>query len=284
MRVPLPVVRGVLRWVVRPAFGPQVPIALQRRIADAMSRGTPAPRAVSATEVVLGGRPARRYAAVGASSDGAVLWVHGGAFITGSYATHGAFAAHLSAAVGAPVYLLDYRLAPEHPHPAAVDDIVAALALIPEEVVVLGGDSAGGCLALLAAPWASRRLAGLALVSPAVDLTLASCRAWTGDDPLIRTAWGEQGIAAMFGATPPDLLAADLTALPLMVVHVSEHERLRPEGEDLARRTGAELVVVPQAWHDIHLQSGLVRRADEATRQLGASIAAFLVKDRGTSA
>lgn len=284
MRVPLPVARGAMRWVVRPVLGPAVPITMQRRLGDAMSKGAPHPKGVTATDVVLGGRPARRYCAAGASRDGAVLWVHGGAFITGSFATHGAFAAHLSVAVGAPVYLIDYRLAPEHPHPAAVEDIVNALALIPETEVVLGGDSAGGCLALLAAPRASRRLAGLALVSPVVDLTLASCRAWTGDDPLIRTVWGQQGIAAMFGATPPDLLATDLTALPPMVVHVSEHERLRPEGEDLARRTGAELVVVPQAWHDIHLQSGLVRRADEATRQLGASIAAFLVKDRGTSA
>ena len=276
MRIPLPVVRGVMRWVVRPVLGPQVPITMQRRLGDALSKGTPHPKGVTLTDVVLGGRPARRYAPPGASTDGAVLWAHGGAFITGSYATHGAFAAHLSVAVGSPVYLLDYRLAPEHTHPAATDDIVAALALIPEPKVVLGGDSAGGTLALLAALRSPRALAGLALVSPVVDLTLASSEAWTGDDPLIRTAWGRQGIAAMFGAEPPDLVGADLSGLSPTVVHVAEHERLRPEGEALARLVGAELVVVADAWHDIHLQAGIVRRGDEATTQLGASMKALL--------
>ena len=261
-----------MRYAVRPALGPQVPIWLQRRLGDAMSKGTPAPKDVVATDVVLGGRPARRYSGPSASPDRAVLWAHGGAFITGSYATHGAFGAHLSKAVGAPVYLLDYRLAPEHTHPAATDDLVAALGLVPEDRVVLGGDSAGGCLALLAALRTPRTLAGLALVSPAVDLTLASSEAWTGDDPLIRTAWGRQGIAAMFGAAPPDLLGADLSGLPPMVVHVAEHERLRPEGEALARLVGAELVVVADAWHDIHLQAGIVRRGDEAVEQLAAWI------------
>ncbi len=261
-----------MRHVVRPVFGPPVPVRLQRRVADAMSRGTPHPRGVQATDVVLGGRPARRYAGPGSSGHGAVLWAHGGAFITGSYATHGAFAAHLALAAGVPVYLADYRLAPEHVHPAAVDDLVAALALIPEPKVVLGGDSAGGTLALLTAPRTSRALAGLALVSPLVDLTLDSGRAWTGDDPLIRTVWGEQGVRAMFG---DDLPVIALTQLPT-VVHVAEHERLRPEGEELAARTGAELLVVPEGWHDIHLQAGLVRRGDEATAQLGASIRALL--------
>ncbi len=272
MRVPLPVVRAVLKGTARPVFGPPVPVRAQRVFMDAASRGNPVPAQVVVTDLVLGGRPARRFAAPDATEAGAVLWAHGGAFITGSLVSHGAFAGHLAVACLAPVYLLDYRLAPEHRHPAATDDVVAALAQVPEPRLVLGGDSAGGCLALLAAPRAERELAGLALVSPVVDLTLASCAAWTGPDPLIRTAWAKQGVAAMFGDRLPEVVDPTVPC----VVHVSEQERLRPEGEALARRLGAELVVVPEAWHDIHLQAGLVRRADEAVTDLGRSIRRLL--------
>lgn len=276
MRVPLAVQRASMRWLVRPVYGPPLPVAAQRRLGDLMGRVQPHPRGVTASDVRLGGRPARRYVPAGARTDAAVLWLHGGAFMTGSDRTHGSFAAHLAREVGAPVYLLDYRLAPEHPHPAAVEDVEAAFALVPEPHVVLGGDSAGGCLALLAALGGTTRPAGLALVSPVVDLTLASSRAWTGDDALVRSSWVEQGVAAMFGADRPDLLAADLSGLPPAVLHVAEHERLRPEGEVLAGRLGAELVTVPDGWHDIHLQAGLVREAATAVAQLGGAIRRFL--------
>lgn len=271
MRVPLPVVRTLLQFAVRPVCGPQVPIPAQRWYLNVMSARTPLAKGVEALDVVLGGRPARRYAGQDADLDRAVLWAHGGAFITGSYATHGAFASHLALAVGAPVYLLDYRLAPEHPHPAARDDLLAALSFLPAGRVVLGGDSAGGTLALLAAASCSRPLSGVALISPVVDLTHASSDAWTGRDPLIRAAWARQGVNAMFGPSVPEVPA------PLVptVVHVSEHERLRPEGEQLAANCGAELVVVADAWHDIHLQAGLVRRGDEAVAQLAGSIRAM---------
>lgn len=272
MRVPLPVVRNVLRFTVRPICGPQVPIRGQRAYLNLMSSRTPLAKGVTVTEVKLGDRPARRYAPTVVAADTAVLWAHGGAFITGGYATHGAFASHLAAAVGAPVYLLDYRLAPEHQHPAAVDDLVAALPLIPEARVVVGGDSAGGTLALFTADRSPRPLAGVALVSPCVDLTREMSRAWEGNDPLIRASWGRMGIRAMFGPSVP---VVPVPSVPT-VVHVSEIERLRPEGEKLAADAGAELVVVPDAWHDIHLQAGLVKRADEALAQLATSIRGFL--------
>lgn len=272
MRLPLPVVRTLLQLTVRPVLGPQVPIPVQRLYQNLMSSRTPLAKGIQVKDVVLGGRPARRYAMPDAATDQAVLWAHGGAFITGSYGTHGAFAANLAAAVGAPVYLLDYRLAPEHKHPAAVNDLAAALPDVPEPRVVLGGDSAGGALALFAAEQSARPLAGVALVSPVVDLTRESAQAWTGKDALIRSAWGKMGITAMFGSATP---AVPVPTVPT-VVHVSEHERLRPEGEKLAADCGAELVCVPNGWHDIHLQAGLVREADVALKQLAGSIKAFL--------
>ena len=270
MRVPAPAVSAFLRYTVRPVYGPPFPIPFQRWYGDQLARSQRVPSSVTTTDVLLGARPARRYAGPGARTDAAVLWVHGGAFITGSYATHGSFAAHLALASGAPVYLLDYRLAPEHPAADAVADVVAASVRVPEGRLVLGGDSAGGALALLAAPDVACE--GLALVSPMVDLTRATADAFTGTDILIRSSWGRTGVAAAF----PDGLPTVQDPVVPTVVHVADVERLRAEGEALARRVGAELVVVEGGWHDIHLQAGLVRQAHDAVRQLGESVRAFV--------
>jgi acetyl esterase/lipase len=264
--------RLVMKYGIRPIYGPPMPIGLQRRLGDLAGHLQRVPRGVTATEVVLGGRKARRFAPKAGGSSGAVLWLHGGAFITGSTWTHGSLAAHLALATRCPVYLLDYRLAPELPHPAAVDDAVAALDLVPERKVVLGGDSAGGALALLAAARTTRELAGIALVSPLIDLTHETAKAFEGSEVLVRADWAEQGVHAMFGDDVPEV--PDPT-VPL-VVHVAEHERLRREGELLAERTGAELVCVEGGWHDIHLQAALVPAARRAVRQLASSISSFL--------
>ena len=268
--------RLVLKYGIRPVYGPPMPITMQRVLGDLAGGLQRMPRGVSAAEVVLGGRKARRYAVSDASAEGAVLWLHGGAFITGSTKTHGSLAAHLALASELPVYLLDYRLAPEHKHPSAVDDIVAALKLLPEPRVVLGGDSAGGCLALLAADRGVRDLAGLALVSPLVDLTHETARAYDGQEVLVRSDWAEQGVAAMFG---DDLPPVPDPSVPL-IVHVAEHERLRAEGEALARRVGGELYCVPGGWHDIHLQAALVREAGKAVRLLGEQVARLVTQPR----
>lgn len=267
MRQPYPVVRATVRAAAAAIYRPQVPPRLQRRLGDLAAVAQTVPRGVTSTRVLLGGRPAVRWAAPGASTEAAVLWVHGGAFIACSVTTHRSFAAHLALDSGLPVYLLDQRLAPEHPYPAAVDDTVAAVPLVPEGRVVLGGDSAGGATVLLAAPHVE--ITGLALVSPVVDLTLRTSGAWTGQDIVVSSGWAQQGLGAMFptGERPT---VVDPT-VPT-VVHVAEHERLRPEGEALAARVGAELVVVPRGWHDIHLQCALVEEGREAVRQLGVSV------------
>ena len=100
----------------------------------------------------------RRFAAGGddPARRPALLWIHGGGFVLGSTATHAPLAGHISIAAGADVYMPEYRLAPEHPFPAATDDAFAAYRTLlarghdPAQIAI-GGDSAGGAIAILVA-------------------------------------------------------------------------------------------------------------------------------------
>lgn len=250
--------RGVMRWLVRPVLGPPVPVAVQRAVLELAATGMPLPEGVTVSRTTLGGRPAERVSPPSPDAARRVLMLHGGAFLTGSARTHRAFAAHVAVAAGCDVHVLDYRRAPEHRYPAAVDDAEAAFDELGNGTSIVG-DSAGGALALLLA--ARRRPAALALVSPMADLTLEAATGWSGDDPLIRSAWLQQGVRA-FGVPAQQLRAPD--GVPLLV-HVSEHERLRPEGE----RLGGEQVLLPGLWHDVHLQAALLPEAAAAVASIG---------------
>lgn len=281
MSLPVPLVRGVVRTLLRPVLRPQVPLRVQRAWLQALSTGTPAAPGV-AREVRAGSRPGERHVPP-SPRPGSVLLLHGGAFITSSPRTHRVLASHLAAAAGVPVVVPDYRLAPEHPWPAAVDDAVEAYdELAARGPVAVVGDSAGGALALLLAR--SRRPTALALISPVTDLTGATSAAWTGDDVLVRQDWLEQGVTAFLGGADARALSpllGDLPDLPPVLVHVAEHERLRREGELLVERVvaaggSAELVLLPELWHDAHLFSHLVTPAAEATAVMGRWLGAHL--------
>ena len=151
---------------------------------DALRGAVALPDGVLVEPVDAGGVPAERVAAPGADPGRWIQYAHGGAYTAGSVISHRPFCALLSAKTGATVLDVDYRLAPEHPFPAAVDDAVAAYGWLTgaEEVdprhVVLAGDSAGGGLALatlVALRDAGRPLpAGAALLSPWADLTMTA--------------------------------------------------------------------------------------------------------------
>lgn len=288
MIVPLPVMRAVIRLAVRPILGTRVPVRLQRRLVDAVGRVARLPRGTRVSEVVLGGRPAERIAAPSADDRRAVLYLHGGGYTVGSTTTHRALATHLASAVGAPVYVLDYRLAPEHPYPAAVDDAAAGYAAlldtgVPAQRVAVAGDSAGGGLSL--ALMTRLRATGvplpaaLALISPWADLTLEAVRD-DRRDPMLRAAW-LRACAARYGAGAdprmPELspLFADLAGLPPMMVHAANDEILRGSVEHLVTRVRTAGVPVryrrlPRLWHVAHLNAGLVTDATAAVRELGA--------------
>jgi epsilon-lactone hydrolase len=230
-----------------------------------------------------------REAAGGASHDGsgprAVVHLHGGGYTSGSLHTHRAFAANLSRAVGCPVLTVDYRLAPEDPFPAALDDADAAVRSVidggvPASSVVVSGDSAGGGLA--AALLVRRRddgadpLAGAVLLSPWTDLAMTgdSYDSEDGRDPMVSRASlapsADAYLAGRDGTDPgPSPLYADLSGLPPLLIHVGEVETLRDDSVRLAERAAAagvpvESWVAPGMVHVWHLFAGFAPESDEA--------------------
>lgn len=291
MRLPRPVVRALLRGLVQPVMcQDRLPVALRRRWLDVLAAASTRPLpGTRVTTTVLAGRPCEVVTAAGAGAGGgAVLHLHGGGFTTGSPRVYRALASHLSAAVGAPVHVLDYRLAPEHPYPAGLQDCVAAVrALAATGPVVVSGDSAGGNLAL-ALTLALQREGGptpvaLALQSPVTDLTLGRALAASRTDPVLTLDWlraNARDYAPGVDLSDPLLspLHADgaaLAGLPPVLVHVAEQDLLHDEGVLLAERlrdagVAVELVEHPGLWHVHHVQAGQLRAADDSLAAVGA--------------
>lgn len=293
MHLPRPVLRAVVRTVVKPVLSDRVSPQRQRTIIDALTRLAVLPRGTRVEPGQLGGRPADRIATAAGNLDRAMLYLHGGGYTVGSRRTHRAVTAHLAHTAGVVGHLLDYRLAPEHPYPAAVDDAIAAYRElladgIPAERIVVAGDSAGGGLALGLALRA--RDTGvplpraLALISPWPDLTLAGL-VDDIDDPLLSRAWLQRCARDYAGTDPtqPEAspLFADLSGLPPMLIHGASEEILVADVERLADRARAAGVAVTYRrldglWHVAHLYAGMMRESTEAVADMGRWLRAQL--------
>jgi len=299
-QVPVPLMRAAVRALVRPVLGPRTPLRMQRWWLDTVARPTPVAEGVDVRRGELGGRPVEVFVPRDGADGPTVLYLHGGGFTIGSPVTHRALASHLAAASGASVHVLDYRLAPEHPFPAALDDAVAAYRdLLARGArparTVLAGDSAGGWLALAAA----LRLrddgdplpAALGLVSPWLDLQGS---AWPADrtDAMLRPDWLRRCAAGFTaGADAPEfaLLDADLAGLPPMTVHAGSEEILLDDAVRLARAARAAGVPVDLRrldglWHVAHASAGAVRASTAAVQALGAALAARCAGSQADSA
>jgi epsilon-lactone hydrolase len=228
---------------------------------------------VMTEELDAGGVPAVRFSGPGTDATRAVLYFHGGGYCTGAIATHHAITSRLALAAGCPVIALDYRLAPEHPFPAPVEDAVASWRWMLEaglgaSRVAFSGDSAGGGLTIAA--MLAAREAGLPLpaagvpISPWVDLTGETGwrHADAAVDPMVRHDDLDQMTAAyMQGGDPRHPHAApihgDLAGLPPLLIQVGTAEILLPDSTVLAERARAAGVEVtleieegaPHVWH-----------------------------------
>lgn len=286
MQVPLPAARALTRFVVKPVLGTRLSPARQRQVIDALMKVAILPQGAQVERTTLGGVGAERIVTAASNPDRAMLYLHGGAYLVGSPATHRAAAAHLTHAVGAVGHVLDYRLAPEHPYPAAVDDALAAYRAlldsgVPAERIVVAGDSAGGGLALALALRA-RALglslpAALGLISPWVDATLRGLDE-SIKDPLLTRAWLELGAASYAGEDreQPEVspFYADLAGLPPLFVHAASDEMFLGDVElfvGAARSAGVDVTYqrLEGHWHVTHLFAGMVREATEVVQQMG---------------
>ena len=286
------VARVAVRVCLKPALRPAFSCTVQRRWADAVTRTLSVPFGVRFSRRSLAGVPteaARRKADAGEATS-AVLFLHGGAFIIGSPRSHRSITGRLARLTGADVFVPDYRLAPEHPFPAALDDALACYrALLDEgyapERIAVAGDSAGGGLALsLCLRLRAERLpqpACVALISPWADLTLTRL-APVANDALLCPAWLAQGAAAyLHGRSAEDTLvsplAADLAGLPPVMIESASEEILRDDSRRLADALEAcDVQVVhlefPRMWHDFQLYAGIVPEATRAIEELGRFI------------
>jgi epsilon-lactone hydrolase len=291
-------VRRFLYWQVRlglrPFLAPWIPLWLQRAWATLAALSTRGPAGVTAATVDLGGVPGRCLTPPAAKPGHALLYLHGGAYVIGGPGSHAKLAAHLARVTRCATYFVDYRLAPEHPFPAALDDALAAyrwlLAQQPAPRIALAGDSAGGGLALALAM--SVRDAGLpppvalALLSPWTDLTLsgASHRARAARDPMLRGAWLARSAALYAGCralTDPLLSPAfgNLAGLPPMLIQVGSEEILLSDAEGLAQKAAqdgarATLRRYDGLWHDFQVHAGFLPESDQALVEIGAFVGA----------
>jgi acetyl esterase/lipase len=230
-------------------------------------------------------------------SNGIVLYLHGGAYVQGSINTSRALAARLAHASQTSTLSLDYRLAPEHPYPAAIDDAFDVycelLKIHPTTPVAITGDSAGGGLSL--ALMQRIREAGirpplaLALLSPWTDLTLGNPTHTTRAtvDPFFRNK-ELLSTAAQAYAQGQDLKIpfispqfASFENFPPTLIHVGELEALLDDSRILAQRlsTGGALVelkIYPGMWHVWQVFGGMFKEADQSLFELGAFLNARL--------
>ncbi len=240
------------------ASASQAPPTLEERRAAFAPAGRlhPVPDDVLVSEVTAGRVPAHWLGALGADAGRVLLYLHGGGYELGSLRSHGELAARLGQASGMRVLFPEYRLAPEHPFPAAIDDVVAAWRWLRSDQdlaarsMAVAGDSAGGGLAvalLVALRDAGEALpAAAALMSPTVDLTSSgvSMTERAEQDPISTPAMlGQFASDYLAGANPKTPLASPLFAslygLPPLLVQVGTADLLLSDSERLAT-TAAE--------------------------------------------
>lgn len=252
---------------------------------------TPVAPDIALEPAVLGGVPAEWSRAPGADPSRALIFLHGGGFCSGSIVSHRRLATEACRAAGRRVLAPAYRLAPEHPYPAAHEDVLAVWRALLEagfapDRIAVGGDSAGGALAVALA--VRLRDAGepgpaaLWLISPWADLTQsgATMTSKDGVDPLIHRPYLDE-LAAAFAAgadlSDPRLsvLNADFRGLPPTLVQVGSHETLLADSTRLAARlaeadVGVTLEVWPGMIHAFPLWNGILPEGREAVAHAGA--------------
>jgi epsilon-lactone hydrolase len=244
---------------------------------------------VTCEPLTAGGVPAEWIVAPGAAADRVILYLHGGGYVMGSINTHRAMIARISRAAKAKTLALDYRLAPEHPFPAAVDDATAAYRWLLAEgykpnKIVISGDSAGGGLTL--ATLLALRDAKTPLPAAAVPIsawsdmegTGASMKTRASRDPMVGNSLFDMAKAYVGNGDPKNPLASplhgDYRGLPPMLVQVGDAEVLLDDSTRVAEKAKAAGVKVDlEVWDDMvhvwHVYAKLLPEGQQAIDRIG---------------
>jgi acetyl esterase/lipase len=250
------------------------------------------PADVTVEQAELGGVPVEKLTATGAESSGAFFYIHGGGWVAGSPRTHRPLTQCLATKTGMTVYAVDYRQAPEHFFPAGLDDCVAAyralLEKTPANEIVVGGDSAGGNLALALA--LRLKAEGIPLPAALVCLSPATDLAATGGSRVTNAQRDALFVEDMMhtvegrycpGADPHNPyispLHGDLADLPPTLFHVGDTEMLLDDSTRMADKMRAAAVPVtikvwPKVPHVWHLMADLLPEARQAIDEIVAFV------------
>ncbi len=282
-------VREYIKETAPPLDATREEIRALREVAAAKRPRTPG---VDHGTVDMGGVPAEKLTVAGADDSRAIIHLHGGGYVFGSPATHRPIGAYLAKEAGVPVYMVDYRLAPEHPYPAAIDDALQAWEWLTGQGVSPGniavsGDSAGGGLAVALSMTLVERgepvPAALLLMSPWVDIACGfdTYDLMEGVDP---TATRERllGMARAYVGDDGDMTdpkvspwRGDLSGVPPMLIQVGGSEAMMGDAIALfgqAKRHGVQvdLEVWPEMIHVWHQYTDMLEDARRALTRTAA--------------
>ena len=272
-------------------------ISVMRQLLRELAATQPLPADVTVTAAALGGVPTAEITIDGIEPRHVVLYFHGGVYVLGDAVQAAGLASQVGARTGAKVISVDYRLAPEHPYPAAVDDALAAYQALLEggtapADIVLAGESAGGGLAV--ATLVNARDHGLPLpaaafpMSPYADLTLAGATMETkrAADPLFTPQAFPPRVADYTAGHDPALglispIFADLSGLPPLVIQAGSHEVLLDDAVRLAHHAAnadiaVTLDITPQVPHVFQAYHAILDEAAAALDRAGHLLSAHL--------
>lgn len=280
------VTASLLRLTVRKVMSPRFSLPTQRRIINLLSLTVPAIGGVESSDTFLGSVPAKKVSTRSGGSEPrvAIIYLHGGGFAIGSPWGYRAMTTRIARGTALPVFVPAYRLAPEHPHPAQLKDVLACLPALetlgwPIERLIIAGDSAGANLALALTQTLQakqRRVPrALALISPWSDLAANGNE--HARDAIIDPRWVKQLRAAYAPAESWANAAVSpsygrFESFPPTLIQSAAGEVLAPVVHDLVERMTQQKAPVqwqesPRLWHDFQLHAGTVPEAKEALRQ-----------------
>ena len=279
------------------AFPAGSDVSEQRRLLRQLLSAQPLPADVTVTAAALGGVPTAEVTVDGVEPRHLVLYFHGGVYVMGDAALAADLAAEVGRRTRAKVISVDYRLAPEHPYPAAVDDALAAYQALLESGtapsdIAFAGESAGGGLAI--ATLVNARDHGLPLpaaafaMSPYADLTLAGTSMETkrDADPLLSPEALRARVPDYTAGQDPALglispIFADLSGLPPLIIQAGTHEVLLDDAIRLARQAATAdvhvtLDITPGVPHVFQAYHAILDEAAAALDRAGQLLSAHL--------